>query len=298
MGPADLRPLGVGEILDLGIKIYRRRFGTLVRAVAVVVVPVAILSALVQTSVSFDADASVDGGDAATAIVGGILAGILGYLAGQMATAASFEIVSGDYLDESPTWQSSLRAARGKLGSLVWLSILYGLALVLGLIACVIPAIYLYGAFSLAVPVLLFEDVRGSDALGRSRSLVKGRWWPVAGVLLVGYILSGIVQTGIRGVLLGVVSAGDNEAIAALAQAIATSLSSVLTTPFTAAVIAVLYFDARVRKEGFDLELLAGQIGVAPSEGRMPELAPEPRPEEPPFWPPPPGWRPGAPPDA
>lgn len=293
MAALDLRPLGVGEILDLGIKIYRRRFGSLVRAVAVVVVPVAIISAVIQTSVSFDAETSIDGGDAAAIAVGSIIAGLLSYLATQLATGACFDIVSGDYLEEEHTWQDSLRVARGKLGSLIWLSFLYGLALVIGAIACFIGTIYFYVAFSVAVPVLLFEGERGSKALRRSRSLVEGRWWPTFGLLVVVTILTSIVGAGLGGIFGGIISTTDNEAVASLSRAISSSLSSILVTPFTASVYSVLYFDFRVRKEGFDLELLARQIGSPLPEGERPTFAPEPQPEQPPYWPPPPGWRSG-----
>src|SRR5438445_11429251 len=48
--PAQLRPLGIGEILDAGIKIYRSRFATMLKAVAVVIVPVQVLNVLVTLS--------------------------------------------------------------------------------------------------------------------------------------------------------------------------------------------------------------------------------------------------------
>ena len=38
--------------------------------------------------------------------------------------------------------------------------------------------------------------------------------------------------------------------------------TSIFLGPFTATVLAVLYFDLRVRKEGFDLELLARRLGT------------------------------------
>ena len=59
-----------------------------------------------------------------------------------------------------------------------------------------------------------------------------------------------------------------------------------------------------VRKEGFDLQLLAERIGLAPrpaGEYRPPPtatLGPAPvfsgEGEKPPFWPPPPGWKPAS----
>jgi hypothetical protein len=58
----------------------------------------------------------------------------------------------------------------------------------------------------------------------------------------------------------------------------------------------VLYYDLRVRKEGYDLELLAEQLGIPPSA--MPAAAAGPEAVGnvggPPFWPPPPGWKPPA----
>jgi hypothetical protein len=73
-----------------------------------------------------------------------------------------------------------------------------------------------------------------------------------------------------------------------------------LTTPFTAAIAVVIYVDLRVRKEAFDLQLLAGQLGVDPPEGLSTTYAPllpadPPSGSQPPFWPPPPGWTPDPP---
>jgi hypothetical protein len=41
-----------------------------------------------------------------------------------------------------------------------------------------------------------------------------------------------------------------------------TALASVIVTPFTIGVIVLLYFDARIRKEGFDLAVMAREVGA------------------------------------
>lgn len=334
MDAAQLRPLAVGEILDVAINVYRERFTHLVKAAAVVVAPVAVLRALVQLSLvpadeedglfSGPVDATgqltLDGGEILALIAGFAVVGLVSLVASQLATAASFKLVSGSYLDEPPDWRASLRFATSRLGSLVWLTLLFGLGVGVGLVLCIVPGVYLYVAWSVAVPALLFENLRGSRALGRSRGLVKNRWWPTVGVLLVAFILSEIVQGVVSGLLVVVVSVGDNELVAAVAQAIADTVGTVLTTPFTAAVATAVYFDLRVRKEGFDLELLARRVGVEPPAGGWPAptggwVPPPPAPpgafdvpptwpqapgppdegdpdDRPPFWPPPPGWRP------
>jgi hypothetical protein len=315
--PASLRPLRVGEVLDTALTIYRQRARTLMRAVVIVVAPVQILSAIVQLSGGGTADFSSSGdspflngtGPDATfdgkAFLGFVAValgvGLLGFLASQLATAACLKSVSGAYLSGDPDWRESLRFARARLRSIIWLYVLYGLGLFGAFILCVAPSVYLYGAWAVATPVLLIEGTKGRKALRRSRQLVKGRWGPTFLAIALGGLLAFIVQGAISALLLGVVASGANDVVKAAAGAVAGTVSAVLVTPFSAAIAVVVYFDLRVRKEGFDLELLAQRVGIDPPEGTT--FAPSPLPppplvpgdgEQPPFWPPPPGWRPGA----
>jgi hypothetical protein len=157
-------------------------------------------------------------------------------------------------------------------------------------------AVWLYISFSVAVPSLLAEDLRGRKALRRSFRLVRGRWWPTFGILVLGAILAGIASNVITFALtaLTFTELGRETLARLIINALGGTLASVLTTPFQAAFVAVLYFDLRVRKEGFDLLLLADRMGVAPSGDRSPLAPPPPvaSGSEPPFWPPPPGWTP------
>lgn len=308
MDPAGLRPLGIGEIIDVAIKVYRARFGVLVKSVAVVLGPVFALSALIRISFPAGEDLFSETQPGATPdfdvdefwpfIVGTLLIIVLAYLALQIATGACFKAISGAYLEEEAGWQDSLRFARSKLGSLVWLSFLIAVCVIPGLLLCLIPGIYLWIAWTVAAPVLLLEDVRGWEAMKRSRQLVKGRFWPTFAVVLLVAILTGIVQAVFVGILAGLVSVSGNEVALAIADAIGQTASGVLITPLSAAVLTVLYFDLRVRKEGFDLELLSRRMGVDPATVANPAFLPpmpppSPGPQDrPPDWSPPPDWRP------
>ena len=267
MDPAGLRPLGVGEILDVAIKIYRSRFKVLLQASAVMLAPVFVLAAVIRISIPSQdtlletsqpgATPEFDADQFWAFLAGTILIGLLIIVASQVATGACFKAVSGAYLDEEAGWRESLRFARSKLGSLLWLSFLLIVLIVPAFLACILPAVYLWGAWAVATPVLLFDGEKGWSALKRSRELVKGRWWPTVGVLVLMSILTSLVSAVFLGLFAGVVSVSDNEVAAAVADAIAQTASTALTTPLSAAVVTVLYFDLRVRKEGFDLELLA-----------------------------------------
>ena len=313
MEPGGLRPLRVGETLDVAIKLYRSNFGALVRIVALVTTPAQILLVLLQASLpdgvesttgvsGFDEfgnpqpiDPDVDGGKLAAFLLGVMVILVITFISSEIATAASFRSIGAAYLGEQQPWQLSLRYAARRWRSIIWLTVAKNFVLLCGFIACIIPGVYFYAAYAVTTPVLMLEGLRGRKALGRSRALVKDRWKPVAGVLLVATLLTQIVSSAVSGLAAGVLFA-NNEVANAVATAIGNIAAAALTVPVLAAVITVLYIDLRVRKEGFDLELLAESVGVDPAGITVPSFAAEAVAEadddEPPFWPPPPGWKP------
>ncbi len=66
----------------------------------------------------------------------------------------------------------------------------------------------------------------------------------------------------------GIVVGSDNDVLVLVLSAVAGILGLAISTPFQAALLTVIYFDLRVRKEGFDLELLADGIGGSRAVGR------------------------------
>jgi hypothetical protein len=295
----------VGEILDVGIKIYWRNAWTLIRIVLLVVLPTQILVNLIQASsrpsnsgFTFDeSNGTFSAHSTTTLFAGTIAAVIIGAIAGKLAQAACFRAVADAYLGETANWRSSLAFAFRRLHSVIWVSILSAIAIAVGTIACIIPGIYLWAAFYVAIPVVLLEGQGGFKALGRSRHLVSGRWWGTFGVALVGTVMTAIIGSVLALLIaaLSLTRSDQGDIVAFIASTASGTVASLITTPAAAAFATVLYIDLRVRKEGFDLLLLAQRMGVAPPEGAAPDLLP-PAPfegEQPPFWPPPPGWQPG-----
>jgi hypothetical protein len=264
----QLRPLSVGEVLDASFKIMRQSFGTLAGCVLVVAVPLNILTTLIAASTrddAFDIETSTTTSTnigTGTELAGVLLTTTLGLVLSTLSAAACFRAVSGVYLGERPTVGGSLAFAAGRVLPVILLSLVYVLGLIPAFIALIIPGIWLSVAWSLSFPALLSEGVGPIAALGRSFRLVKGRWWPTFGALLVMYLLVAVIS-GILGAVLGatLIAATDNEAVAAVFYTIVNTLSSLITLPLFAAVLTVLYFDLRVRKEGFDLQLLARGVG-------------------------------------
>ncbi len=288
MQQPQLRPLGVGEILDVAIKLYLRHAPALLRLVAVVVIPVVLLGLILSLGTIPAGTGVRDGnivlpqGAATGFIVASAIAQLLVLLATLLATGASLRAISDAYLGRAPDAGASLRFAAGKLPSLIWASILVVVLVILGFIAFIVPGIYLGVAFAVVVPALLFENLTAARSLGRSRDLVKGFWWKVFGTELIGIVIIPALVQFVISMVFGVIlltsveSAAGNVVVSAIGQLV----GSLVTVPLQAAVLTVLYFDLRVRKEGFDLQLLARQIG-APPTGPIPAGASPPPPSGP-----------------
>jgi hypothetical protein len=88
--------------------------------------------------------------------------------------------------------------AFGRLLSLAVAGFLALIAIVVGLAALVVPGIVLAGYFTMITPVIALERTGPVDALRRSFTLVRGRWWPTVGFLilvgLLGSVAAQLVQ--------------------------------------------------------------------------------------------------------
>ena len=272
-----LRPLSVGEILDASIKICIAHWRTLMQTVLVVVVPVQIINTLLTADYTLS---SLDFGatqtqtpqetrDEFNRYLGSLVLGtLLQLLAVLLAAAACFRAIAQSYLGEHADWRSSLSYALRRAPSLLWLTALYLLGVLIGSIFLVAPGVWLCIAWAFATPILLTEGLKGQRALARSHGLVKGRWWRTFGVIALGFILAWVVRSVVLALFLAAIFFGsDNDALVLVLSALAGVVGLLITTPLLAALLTVVYFDLRVRKEAFDLELLAEGIGgTAPLE--------------------------------
>lgn len=137
----------------------------------------------------------------------------------------------------------------------------------IGLLVAVVLVIIALVRLTVTVPALMLEEVGPINALRRSNTLVKGRTGFVLGTMVVVYIISAIVQLVIAvpfqllgGVFEGVLGA----AAGAITLTAGNIVSSILGNTLLGAAIVLIYFDRRVRAEGYDLTELADELGDPP----------------------------------
>jgi hypothetical protein len=148
-------------------------------------------------------------------------------------------------------------------------AVIIGILLGLSLIAALI---YLVTVLSFAPVAIVLERLTVMEAIRRSFALVRNDFLRVFGIRL----LAGIVTAAVAGAIgipfaIGTLIIGTSTTSALLLGTVLTTVGAIIgqiiTTPFSAGVIVLLYTDRRIRAEAFDLVLRTGATGApAPAE--------------------------------
>jgi hypothetical protein len=140
------RPLGIGEILSTAWRLYQRHWRTLLAIAAVVVVPLTLLQYLLGDWVRTRGEiSSYQEVSTATWAVGaaGLVAALAGILMYLVLTGAITRAVAAEVAGEDPSLEQSYRFGFHRLGSVLAVSVLVGLATIAGFILFIIPGIYI-----------------------------------------------------------------------------------------------------------------------------------------------------------
>jgi hypothetical protein len=275
---SHLRPLAVGEIVDASFKILRRQAGILYPISVLVMLPVGLVQVLLLAwqggVIDFGAfldpnltqpqaeEAMLDLlGPYLVLLVGTLLSGLGGLLVQGGTTWAVAEAYQG----RAPARKQALWQGTRRFPGLLVTVLVTGVASTIGLILCIAPGVFLFTSWSLAIPALIIEQLRPLTALGRSYRLVIKRFWPALGVLALGYLVYYILDQIVSLVATGITFIGmfSNQSFNFFPSVLGSWLVSIVVFPFIACVVTVLYFDLRVRAEGFDLERMMDELDAS-----------------------------------
>lgn len=288
-----LRPLGVGDIVDRVFALYRQRplvfialsavpylLFTLVLVVGGVIFAVeaqmtGLMEFLVTSSRPTRADFERFLPVIVTAIVYGIAATIAAIVILSAQTAGLIDAASSLHLGRPTSFgeaiRRGLRATPRLIGaSLLIVVLVVGLWIVAGVLMVVsqqglvvaglvmlalVGTVYVFASTVVAPVVVTQEGAGPVTALRRSWALSDGNRWRILGLQLLLLVLNVVI-----GALLSVVFVGSllgNETVQLVVQQVANLAVQVLWAPVQWATMAILYYDLRVRREAFDLQLAA-----------------------------------------
>lgn len=279
MGYLDLGPLKLGEILDRMFVIYRRNFLLLFSISGLpflCLLPLVLVAIFSGSFRIFDPQrvptpADVRGIFEVTFAAGIIL--ILGVLVSWLATtAAVWQLQMGG----QPTIRKVYRVAWHKFGPAFLAAMVIGVGLFISYLLLLIPAVFFALEVCLTLDAIVAENVGAFKAISRSHQLISG----YRGRVFVAWLVCYAVSTAVSYMLvlppfLGVMAYIHTGSIPGWLIGIlvlAYFLALTVPAPLLAIVLCLIYYDARVRKEGFDLQRLLDEL-PPPAAGPMPGIA-------------------------
>jgi hypothetical protein len=249
-----LEPMTAGMILDRTFRLYTKNFALMIGVTALVQLPllaVTVLAPLVRES-------SVVLGVLATLIwLFTFLASFL--ILTPLVTGAATKAISERYLGNEITVGAALKFSWGYVWTLLLIHFVVGIIVTVGTFLFVIPGVFFWLSYILVVPVTVLENIRdGNRVRQRSWDLVTDHRWKVFAVVVVLIVPQFVLS--ISGPLYLQYVFGMESALGEVMGGLLSGLMSLLLYPLQAIAITLLYYDLRIRKEGFDLEILSREI--------------------------------------
>ena len=284
----DHRPRSVSELIDAAIALVRRNVARYALVAAICLVPAQVLQLVIVrvTGVDFTNATTPDFG-----ALGAILAVSLLFFAlleASLAAAVAQSWEGRDEVDVGSALRTGLRrwipalvaivlkyvvlVAFAMVGFVVGMIIMIGVLLAsggtpsptdplmfaLGAVVMVVGALAALPAIGrLAVVPLttILERTNPLAALRRSNQLTRGLWKHSVGASAMAFLIAIVPYFGasLLASLLG----------SQIVEQVVGVVVSVLLMPVYVASIVALYYDLRIRKEGFDLELMANRLATA-----------------------------------
>lgn len=265
-----MRPLSLTEILDESFGMYRKNFGLLFGIALIPNVAAGLFIGLMGMMMS--------SGSSMEAILIGLVISFAGLflvaIGAEVGNGAMTSAISDRILGRSATIGSSYRRIGRRFGPFIGFVLLKWLVIFAGMMLCFVPGIIFSVMLFVSVCVFVIEGQGPKESMERSWRLSSGHGFRIFGlwilVVILTFVITFSIQTLFSVAVTGSVSGGLSSAAGGeftstqpglmMLEGIVEGLGSALVAPLLAAAVTVSYYDLRVRKEGFDLEMLAESL--------------------------------------
>jgi hypothetical protein len=264
-----LRPLTTGELLDRTFSLYRYHFGLFI---GIYSLPhLAVLAFSLWGVVVRPYGPNLRNIATLMAWAWGTI--FVSMIFSAVAQAATVVAVSEVHLDRPASVFGSFSRIKGHILGVVFLSLLITIFAGAACIALIVPGVLLFLMWSLAVQAKVLEDKGIFDSMSRSMDLTKGS----RGRIFVIWLLFALLSFGINWLVqwpiteaAGVSSRGAIIRASMMWQVISQTagfISQILVGPLVTIALSLVYYDQRVRKEAFDLQLMMSTLDATPAPG-------------------------------
>jgi hypothetical protein len=267
MSDLRIRARSVTEIVDAAFQLYKRDALEYVLVTAIAYAPWVVAQLFVMRGLLMSSQRTLS----APGTAGFVLAviGIFGYA---LMSAVLSRFSSDVYLDRPTGLGMVVRAVLPLVPRLIGATILFGLVLMLGFVPVLIGAamsngplifvgmlvslwwaFYALARFFAVFQSIVLEDRGAIAAFSRSSVLSQDRKGHILLTLLLVFVIFGMLSFAVT-------------LIAQLVGSIASSvvlqsLYTIVAYPLIGITQMILYYDTRIRAEGFDIEVMTGALG-------------------------------------
>lgn len=253
----ELKPLGYGGILDQAFELYRQNFVLFAGIAGVVFVPLALAQALFFSQIA----PSPLGEPSPEAVISSLIPVLALAFFSMFTTGAMTKAVSERYLGRPASIGESYGYVLRRGFAFVGTLLLGGLLVCAGALLCGVGAIIFSFWVAFLSQVFVIEGLGGTAAIQRSRQIAGGHWGRIFVLQLLVNLLVQLVAAipaGFIGVVLR-----HNPLMVQVVSALWQGVTNTFLIPIPITAMILLYYDIRIRKEAFDLQVLAQSLGAA-----------------------------------
>ena len=252
-----LRARSTTEIVDAAFQLYRQNAAQYIAVTAAAYAPWLVIQFLFGT---------VSGNPAATGSLVPSMTQLLVSLVTAIGTSISFTLMNGvivqmgadAYLgtDGGRDIGATIRAVLPRLPSLLLAGFYVTLLGALGVLCFFVGVFYVAARFFAVAPAIVLEGKTAGASLGRSSVLSRGLKWHILWALILTWLIFMVIAVA-AGIVAGILQS-------TVLTSVMSTVVTILVYPIIGLVGMVLYYDARIRSEGFDIEVMAQGLGGAP----------------------------------
>jgi hypothetical protein len=189
---------------------------------------------------------------AAITPVASILYGLGIALVYALMSAVLVVCASQAYLGDPVDVGAAVRKALPRLHLVILGGIIRYVGIFFGVFTFFVLSLYLMARWFAVTPVIVLERRGLGAAFSRSAALSSGRKWHILRTILLVFVIYLMLAIGVQ----FAASLFRN----LIVQAIISALFTILVYPVVAITEALLYFDTRIKAEGFDIELMTSAL--------------------------------------
>lgn len=253
MSDLVLRPRSATELVDAAFQVYRRAPVQFMVAVAAVYVPWLVIRLVFDLNITPGSPAAIAAIDFNQIVLMAVVAVVIFVLAGGVTTMIARDV----YLDRPPDVVTAFGHVFRRFVPLVVVTLIVVVFGVIGLMLFAFPAFYVLARFFAVRQVVLLEDAGVGRAMRRTSELSVGTKWHILATLFFVAVLTFAIDIGVS-LLIGRIPSQ------VFVNLVSTAVAVVIGPLFGIAET-VLYYDLRIRKEGFDVEYMAGATTPTPA---------------------------------